>query len=405
MTTTTFARVGAVTLAVVIGVAAVGAAQPAPGAGASLDSRWTPWLGCWQLIDESVQDPQFLAEALSALGRSRANAGTLVCVTPANTGVAMTTVVNDRPVLTETIVANGSNQPLTEPDCRGWHRAEWSQDAPRLYAQAELACANQALRTVSGMSMMMTGPLWIDIQLIESEGRKTLRLRRYRKSSNLKHAGDLAWLERQAPRGTLPSRLTVADVQEANGKVARETLQAALVELKHGFDLNAKALIALDRMGVPDDVIDLMVALSYPERFVVERNTSASGSFGGGFDSMWPYYTDPFFFTSYYAPFGYRYWGHYDGYYFQGPGFVVVDPEPGIQPSGRGRVVDGHGYTRIRPNEPDSSGRPGGGGMGSSSVDRSGGAGSSGGVSSSGYSSGGSGGGGERTAQPRPPGI
>jgi hypothetical protein len=156
---------------------------------------------------------------------------------------------------------------------------------------------------------------------------------------------------------------------------------------------------------VPDDVIDLMVALSYPDHFVIERNTSGSGSFGGGFDSMWPYYTDPFFFTSYYAPFGYRYWGYYDGYYFQGPGFVVVNPDPGIQASGRGRVVDGHGYTRIRPNEPDSSGRPGAsGGMGSSSVDRSGAGSSSGGVSSSGYSSGGSSGG-ERTAQPRPPGL
>ena len=159
-------------------------------------------------------------------------------------------------------------------------------------------------------------------------------------------------------------RLSIADVIEANGKVVPEALQAALVEVKRGFELNGKGLIALDEAGVPDSIVDLMVALSFPKRFVVERNTSGGG--GGywgtsGFDSMWPYYADPFFYISYYAPFGYRYWGGYDPYYFQGPGFVIVDPSPSpIQPSGDGRVVDGRGYTRVRRSEPEAiNGPPG----------------------------------------------
>ena len=410
MTTITLARVGALTLAMTIGSATMATAQQdPPGSGASLDSRWAPWLGCWQLLDESVQDPALLAEALGALGRTRERAGAIVCVTPGDDkGVTMTTLVNDRPVLTETIVADGSNRRLEEPECRGWHRAEWSQLGARLFAQAELACASQAPRTVSGLSLMMAGPLWIDVQLIESEGRKSLRVRRYQRSVNQKYASKLPWPDQKVRAVPLNSRLTVADVKEASGKIAPETLQAALVELNKGFDLGSKELIELDRAGVPDNVIDLMVALTYPKRFVVEKNTSGSGSWGvGGFDSMWPYYTDPFFYTSYYAPFGYRYWGYYDPYYFQGPGFVVVNPQQeGIQPSGTGRVVDGRGYTRIRRNEPESSGRPGSDGAWSTSAaDRSGGSGSSsgGGVSSSGYSSGG-GSGGDRTAQPRPPG-
>lgn len=408
MTTTTLARVGGFTLVMMIGLVSLAAAQQErPAANPSTDPHWAPWLGCWQLVDESVQDPASLAEALGALGRSRANAGALVCVTPTDgTGVTMTTLVNDRPVLTETIVADASRHPMTEPDCRGWHQAEWSQLGTRLYARAEISCASQAPRAVSGLSMMMAGPLWIDVQLIESEGRKSLRVRRYHRSANQKHAAKLPWPDRPERPAALPSRLTVADVQEAIGKVAPETLQAALVELNKGFDLHAKQLMELDRAGVPDNVIDLMVALSYPKRFVVEKNTSGSGSWGvSGFDSMWPYYTDPFFYTSYYAPFGYRYWGYYDPFYFQGPGFVVVNPQPqGIQPSGDGRVVDGRGYTRIRRNEPESSGDRPGSGAWSSTADRSGSSGSSGGVTSSGYSSGGSSGG-ERTAQPRPPGV
>jgi hypothetical protein len=117
--------------------------------------------------------------------------------------------------------------------------------------------------------------------------------------------------------------------------------------------------------------------------------------------------------TSLYAPFGYRYWGYYDNYYFNGPGFVVINPAGGgtgeIEPSGQGRVVDGRGYTRIRRAEPEAvaNGANGGGsgwGTSSTSSSQGGSSGNSGssGVSSGGYSGGGSGG--ERTAQPRPPG-
>ena len=34
--------------------------------------------------------------------------------------------------------------------------------------------------------------------------------------------------------------------------------------------------MAIDKAGVPDNVIDLMVALSYPKKFVVERAAAAS---------------------------------------------------------------------------------------------------------------------------------
>lgn len=147
---------------------------------ARIDPRWAPWLGCWQLVDETVQDSPSLAEALAALGRSRANSRVLVCVTPAMENAAtMTTLVDDTPVLTETIVADGASKPLTEPDCRGWQRAEWSTLGPRLFAQAELTCADQAPRTVSGLAVLVAGPVWVDVQLIESQGRKSLRIRRY----------------------------------------------------------------------------------------------------------------------------------------------------------------------------------------------------------------------------------
>ena len=436
MTTRSFVLTAVLSL----GAASSVAGQPAAAAPSPPD-RWAPWLGCWQLLNESVDDGASTIARLLGLPAptSTSSAGARVCATPAKGGVTMTTYISDREVLAETIIADDTERPISETDCRGSQRAKWSALGARLYSTAEISCGGQSARKVSGLALMVAGPKWIDIQLIESEGRKSLRVRRYTPAADQKRAGPRPSDARAAGRAVLSTRLSVADVKEAHANVAPEALQAALLELKSGFALTGKELIELDRAGVPDSVTDLMVALSFPKRFVVERaySSSAGGGgipgapgyppypgyggwgLGGGFGlydpfgEFYPYYTHPYYYSSYYSPFGYRYWGSYNPYYYSsGGGFVVVDPgTTGPQPTGTGRVVDGRGYTRVRRSDPDpvvprvsgdGSGWSGASAGGSSSSGGSSSGGSSG-VSSGGYSSGG-GGGGERTAQPRPPG-
>jgi hypothetical protein len=405
------------------------AQSPAPAAA----DRWAPWMGCWQIADESVQDAAAMLASLA--GTSSAPASTtpnaLVCVTPSADGAAgatMTTYVNDKPVIVETVVADGSQRPIADANCRGWQRADWSSVGARVYAQAEITCGDKPARTVSGLATIVSGPRWLDIQVVESEGQKSMRVRRYRRAADQKRAGARPSPSREL--GTMPigGKLTMADIKEAAARVPTEALQAAVLELgAGGYDLNANRLRELDAAGVPDSVIDLMVAMSFPERFVVERRTSGGGGYGSGygggygsgFDPMWgsfglwPYYfVDPFYFSSLYSPFGYRSWGYYDRYNYRGPGVIVIDPGNGgvVEPSGDGRVVDGRGYTRIRRNEPEPATRPGmssssGSGTSSSGGGNSGSSAGTSGVSSGGYSSGGaSGAEGGRTAVPRPPG-
>jgi hypothetical protein len=390
--------------------------------------RWAPWMGCWQVADESIQDAAALLSQMAGTSSAPANTtpNALVCVTPAaDGGATMTTIVNDKPVLVETVVADGSRRPLTDANCRGWQQAEWSPLGARMYAQAEIACGNQPTRTVSGLATIVTGPRWLDVQVVESDGQKSMRVRRYRRAANQKHASPAPAPARDLATMPIGGKLSMADIKEASAKVSVEALQAVVLELgAGGYDLNSKRLRELDAAGVADSVIDLMVAMSFPDRFVVERRSGGGGSYGGGYGAgfdpmwgslaMWPYYfADPFYYSSMYSPFGYRSWGYYDPYYYRGPGVIIIDPgnvggSP-TEPSGNGRVVDGLGYTRIRRNEPDTATRTdGGSGWGTSST----GAGNSGsgsgtsGVSSGGYSSGGSSSGssGGRTAVPRPPG-
>jgi hypothetical protein len=374
------------------------AESSAQGRTSEVDSRWDPWLGCWALVDEDATSALF-TDLLDAIDEARDRRSirpvqdVQVCVAaaPQAGGVTLTTTVGSQQALQETIVADGTDRPFTEADCRGRQRAEWSSNGQRLFSHAELSCTGQASRSVSGFAMMESGDTWLDIQVVEIGGRTSTRVRRYRSA---------------APRGDVArrdaTRLTIEDVIEASVKLPARAVEAVLIETNARFNLTGRRLIELDDAGVPDQVTDLMVALTFRDKFIVDRGTRGGGGYGGG--SAW---IDPYSWSYYYAPFAYSYLGYYDPYYYYGPGYIIVDPGPSPiepQPSGTGRVVDGRGYTRVRPREPvpsDGGGRLTGSGSGGS--DSSGG-GSSGGASPQGYSGGGSSGGSGRTAQPRPPG-
>jgi hypothetical protein len=385
----------------------------APRADAQAD-RWAPWIGCWDMVSENVRSGQ--AGEPGRRTTPPAKQAPQVCVTSTGrNAVTMTTTVEGQQALEQTIVADGSEQTITDTNCRGTQRTEWSRNGLRLFATADLTCTEQPSRRVSGLSLIAADGTWLDIRTVRTGANETTRLTRYRRADG-------------QPATPAPVKLTLDEVAEASARVSTRTLEAALVETKAGFDLSSRDLLELDRAGVPASVTDLLVALSYPERFVVERTARSEPSFGplGGDPFFMPwsfgyplfggFYDDLYFPAYYYSPFAYSYLGRFNpgfawGYYdiLQGgelPGSV------GPRPSGEGRVVDGQGYTRVRERgtDPRADGSNAGSSGGSASSSSGGGTvstqGFSSGGSSGGSSSGSSGGGGGgdsggRTAVPR----
>jgi len=421
-------------------------AQESP---AAFDSRWNPYLGCWTI----VQDQRGQSAPLPA--------GTMVCARPSGRfGVAVTTTVDGKNVLEQTIVADGSAQPLSQGDCSGTQTSSWSRDGERLFTTVELDCANRPKRTVSGITLLTNGQ-WVDAQATVIDGNADVRLRRYRRSSD-QYAGAAA---------VTTAALTIEDIIEASAKVQSEALEAALDEANARFALNTRVLKQLADNGVSRNVIDLLVAQAYPDKFEVERSgypSASSTSYGTSLmgnstvymgSTMYPSMYDPFYSSPYYySPFAYPYyWGpsysygygspfyrnysnynNYYGYGFGGGGYYGGpsgpsgggNAQPGSPDSrgGDGIVVNGRGYTRVRPAGSTNSAGTGesatptsrtsgstrgvrsadstdSGATSSSSPSSSSGS-SSSGASSGGYSSGGGGGGessggGGRTAQPR----
>ena len=371
----------------------------------AIDSRWLPWLGCWQLYEEELGEPDRTVAVRSQLSEPAADGFTdrvLVCLTPAEDGlgVDVTTVATGMAFRERTIRADGVRHPTEESDCLGWQRSEWSRGGHRLFTRSELACEDTSPRSVSGVSVMARRSTWVDIQVVEAGGRQALAVRRYRRASDQMTAeAGVPLLRPDEALGASTARLAIAvpltlsDVIEASGKIEPEAVEAVLVETEATFDLDSKTLITLDEAAVPESVIDLMVALSFPDHFAVDRPAAGGewpGARAAGYFGSYGYLPYNDWYPYYVTPFGYSYWwAPYDPFYVVWPGdsYLVRPNDNDRLDQPTGRAVSGRGYTRVRPREvsSDSGSAAKPRGFSSADVDRP-----ANGESSSGRSSGGS---------------
>ena len=365
----------------------------------ALDARWQAWVGCWQPSDAEAPDAP------------------TVCVVPAARGVEVVTLREGQVQQREAIVADGARQPVERNGCSGWESAAWSADGQRLYRASEQSCEGGVQRRATGVMAISRSGEWLGVHGVAADAETGVRAIRYRPVAvdAALPAADAAALRRLVPsteqaRTAAVAPVTTADVLEASRQVDEEVLLAWLVETGQGFgmEVHADRLVELADAGVPERAIDLMVALSYPRVFAIdqasmegERRPDEPGRTATRPRHVW----DPWGYGGWgYGGWGYDGWGYgsgwgyspysrygryggYGGYGWYGSGYPVVvvrQPSDGDGDSGsagRGRAVNGRGYTRGGGSDSPSA-RP------SSSSGRSGGSASSGASGSSGSSGG-----------------
>jgi len=388
--------------------------------------RWAPWIGCWGLAGEAARDGSSsgLVTEGTRTPLPTTNARPRICIeSPDGHAATFSTRIREQVVHELTVTPDASEHPLVDGACRGTQHAEWSPAGRHLLSGATLTCTGDgSVRTVSGIGLLLTDGSWLDVQSVSVGERASVRVRRYRRT------GETA----PAAAASLGAPFTRDDIQYASPRVSALALEAALVEGDLAFIVSKKDLVGFATAGVPASVVDVVVALSYPERFVVEREPSPAMAGGAFQDPYWlgwafgypawfdssSYYARPYgaLFPYDYGPYAYGTLGVYDSRLFV-PGGVIGGgvgggaraPSSRPEPSGNGRAVNGRGYTRIRPREAGDDGTDA-----PATSDRVGSAGrrvgpstpSSGGTSSGTGGSSGAGGGASgrptgRTAQPR----
>ena len=326
------------------------------------DARWLPWMGCWQLWEEQVD--QTAAEDGAAFPDR-----TVVCLTPADDGRGARLMArSDSEVLVErTLVADGVRHALTEGDCTGWESRDWSDDGRRLFTRGEVRCGTDEPRRMSGISMLANRSTWVDIQSVSVGDRGHMEIRRYNPARDAEMSDDVrlpaTFGAIRDARQSVAGALTVSSVREAAAKAESAVVEALLTETQPRLNLDSATLIDLDNAGVDGGVIDVLVALAYPDRFVVERRRGGSGRGAGGvglggFDP-WSYggmSAAPFGY-SYLGMYGYNSWRNaywYNPYYYNGWGVPgrVIDGAGAVDDDGGGRAVNGVGYTRVSQRAP-----------------------------------------------------
>lgn len=331
---------------------------PSLAAAQDVDSRWLPWLGCWEASEGGTEVPMLCISPL-----------------PERQGVELTTFANGESISSEAIYTDGIPRDVEREGCVGTEEAWFSDGGQRIYLKSDYICEGGAQRGATGLLAFANPMEWLDIKVVEVGGQSVPMVLRYRlaRSSRVEAAGvDNVVAPRamsvKAARIAASARLTPQDLVEASGKVDTEAVEALIVERGDPFNMNSDVLVQMADAGVEENLIDLAVAMSYPDRFAVhagvpetatrDRTQTAMMPYGyPGRTSRWSFW-DPFY-SGYgygfgYSPYGFGYspygfggygmysYGGYSGYYR--PTTIIVDSNPDGYT--HGRVVNGRGYSR-----------------------------------------------------------
>lgn len=389
------------------------AAQQSAAQASQVDARWQPWIGCWRPAAPQTPGMTF--------SLPRNTDAPLVCIVPtkdaaATSSVYVLTVAHDTIAARDSINVTGRNIARTKDDCTGVENAAWSPDGRRLYLTSDFTCPGGLKRTTSGLFAMSPRGDWVNVQGVTAGGNTAVHTLHYTDAgvpstlpseiSSALHARGIALSTARSGAG---APLTSANVVEASHKLDSVVVEAWIVDRGQSFNVDAKKIVALANAGVPGNVTDALVAVTYPKAFAVnqpddesgladiEQSQASSSSSANGYNSddtrvmMLPGYArynySPFGYSPYdyygygyspygYSPFGYSpygyspygaynpgglgyggaYGGAYGGWYSSRP-IIVLQGSGVSQPNGR--VVKGHGYTRSPSDRNNTSGSDG----------------------------------------------
>ena len=408
-----------------------------------IDEHWRAYLGCWA----------------SSTGNAT---GPLVCVVPTTSAqtVEFVTVVGDSIMSTVPLTASGSRVDIKRNGCSGWESARWSIDERRLYTRAEFSCGDGSKQVQQSMISMRNTDSFSRIESVKSGRGSLSRVVRFDLQTvpGIYPASIAARIPSVRDMPAFNARLedaaeiSFADIADASKELDSPIVEAWIADRGQRMSARGSDLSAMKSSGVPEGVIDMVVAVSNPQHFTLAQNGAPMArptdpfsqrgigtnddrmraelerqrierelrSYGMGYNSLFDW-ADIYFpwsgygiynrynsasyggYSNFWGPFGPVYGGNggNGGWVTGGSPIVIVPTTPAEPP---GRIINGSGYSQggastsrgAEPRSPSVGSWDGG----SSSSGSGGSAPRSGGSAAPAPAS--TGGGEQRTAKPRP---
>lgn len=221
-----------------------------------LDSRWIPWIGCWDADTSGYADP---SQSL------------YTCVTPlpGTTGVQQLTIARGKITGRRRLIANGANNSFDENGCHGTRMVEWASTGRRAYIRSSYSCDLGLAGTSTGVLAMTSTGNWLEVETVHAGQGLIEHVDQWRDAgvpssapSEVFNALESRRMTSTTARAAAAAPLTVADVIDALRHVDSSTVRSLIVASGQRFSLNGDEVAALFRANVPRGVLQAMVAWS-----------------------------------------------------------------------------------------------------------------------------------------------
>lgn len=234
---------------------------------AATDSRWLPWLGCWQ--SDSVGDARSATPATT-------------CVVPAagSGNVDILTVRGGAVESRRRLEANGQPHRVSEQGCEGFESVRWSANGHRAYVRSDYTCAGGGKGTSSTLLGISSTGEWLHVAEIRSgdgaivsvDRRHAVRVEGNVPAEIARLTGRLQ-LASATARAAAAAPISADEIIEALHGLDATFVRSWLLTSGQPFDLDQHQLVALARAGVPPMV--MQVVMSTPARYHDSLATAA----------------------------------------------------------------------------------------------------------------------------------
>jgi len=238
----------------------------------------------------------------------------------------------------------------------------------------DMVCQDKVPYSIFTLKMMTAADRMADILVIKATDQTRLAVRRFAFEKELPTAGDFFQMrESMALRTSLSAPWDIDKIINLSKTVETVVLEAALLEKNLKVKLDSKSLKKMKSAETPDSIIDLLVAMSAPDKFRIEMNeqvaveASSTSRRQNGEANSYAYIVEPPYYYGYYYPLSY-YWTYYSPFWwgypiYTYPGVVVGGGGGGGNGGGGssagggspgnsdGRLSSGSGYVQITPRD------------------------------------------------------
>jgi uncharacterized membrane protein YgcG len=327
------------------------------------DSPLLPWIGVWSITG-------------SGSATTDATQKSTVEIRPTSDfkGLDITRHSPKQPDVSEILIPDGTRRPLITQNCTGWRTARLIPEAGLILESSEMACKDTGSFATSSVKMMLATDQMAEILSVKAAGQPRVAVRHLTFEHELAPAPDLppAWVGTSA-RTAISAPWSLDTIILLSKSIETPLLEAAMMEKKVRPRLNSQSLRQLQAAKTPKEIIDLTVALAYPDQFHVEKNGqvilrpwldsatsgSAASSYAPGFTT---YYPGAFY--NCYSPQGYlgysgfgllapgSCWSYYSPFWWDYPIYIPVMVNSGGGGSGSVPVATPSGYAQIEPINP-----------------------------------------------------